>query len=268
MAFGATPVIGTLVRIAALVLLVPCAGAAEHMPVLPEELGVAKSIVVQDADELQASLSARHLGFGHQRDLSLAAELEYGVTDSLQATLEVPYGIRDPKDEPTVNGLEDLEIGLRYAVLDFRTRPFALDIGLSLGLPTGSRRKELGTGDVSVEPTLTASQWFGRANGQLHLSWRRSGVAGRAEAEDEFEYTIALLYPWREWFLTFEAAGETEKSETAYYAVPELIWKPGKHLELLLAVPVGLTEAAADYGVIGAITVEIEGLTGRGDDAD
>ena len=90
---------------------------------------------------------------------------------------------------------------------------------------------------------------------------------GGAEADD-LEYDVALLYPWREWFLTFEGAGETAAGETAYYAVPELVWKPGKHLELLVAVPVGLTGAAADWGVIAGITVEIERLTGRGGDAD
>ena len=90
---------------------------------------------------------------------------------------------------------------------------------------------------------------------------------GGAEADD-LEYGVALLYPWREWFLTFEGAGETKESETAYYAVPELVWKPRRHLELLVAVPVGLTAAAADYGVIASITVEIERLTGRGEDAD
>ena len=105
-------------------------------------------------------------------------------------------------------------------------------------------------------------------NGQLSFSWRRSAIGGRAEAEDELEYGVALLYPWREWFLTFEGAGQTEASETAYYAVPELVWKAGKHLELLVAVPVDLTGAAADYGVIAGTTVEIEGLTGRGQRAD
>ena len=144
----------------------------------------------------------------------------------------------------------------------------ALQIALTLGLPTGSRRKALGAGDVSFEPNFTLSRWLGRMNGQLSFSWRRSGIGGRAAADDDVAYDVALLYPWREWFLTFEGAGETAASETAYYAVPELVWKPGKHLELLVAVPVGLTGAAADYGVIAGITVEIERLTGRGQRAD
>jgi len=103
-------------------------------------------------------------------------------------------------------------------------------------------------------------------NGQLSFSWRRSVIGGRPVAEDGFEYGGALLYPWRHWFLIFEGAGETKENETAYYAVPELIWKPGRHIELLLAVPFGLTDAAADYGVIAGVVIEIERLTGRADD--
>ena len=249
-------------------LLAPPARGAERMPVLPEELAITRSIDVQDEDEFQTSLSARYLRLPHERSTTVRAEFEYGVTDRVQATVELPYGVRDPAGESSVNGLEDLELGFRYALLDFRTRPLALDVGLTLGLPTGSRRKALGAGDVSLEPTFTLSRWLGRMNGQLSFSWRRSGIGGRAEAEDDLEYDVALLYPWREWFLTFEGAGETKESETAYYAVPELVWKPRRHLELLVAVPVGLTAAAADYGVIAGITVEIERLTGRGEDAD
>src|SRR5947209_11341803 len=157
---------------------------------------------------------------------------------------------------------------MRYAVLDFRTSSLALDLGLTLGLPTGSRRKELGAGDVSLEPTFTVSRWLGPLNGQLSFAWRRSGIGGRAEAEDELAYDVALLYPWRQWFLALEGAGETAEGETAYYAAPELVWKPGKHFKLLVAVPVGLTRAAADYGVVAGMAFEIERLTGRGGDAD
>src|SRR5207249_7180665 len=152
--------------------------------------------------------------------------------------------------------------------LDFRTRPLARDVGLTVGLPTGSRRKGLGAGAVSLEPTFTLSRWLGRVNGQLSFSWRRSGIGGMAAAEDDLEYDVALLYPWRQWFLIFEGAGETEAGETAYYGVPELVWKPRKGLELLVAVPVGFTHAAADLGVIASITVGIERLTGRGEGAD
>jgi len=252
-------------------LLAPPARGADRMPALPEELAITESIVGQDEDELETSLRVRHLRFPHERSTTVRAELEYGVTDRLQARVEVPYSVRDPAGARAVHGFEDVELGFRYAVLDFRTRPLALEVGLTVGLPTGSRRKELGTGDVSLEPNFTLGQWLGPMNGQLSFSWRRSVIGGRAVAEDEFDYGGALLYPWRHWFLIFEGAGETKESKTAYYAVPELIWKPGRwkpgrHIELLLAVPFGLTDAAADYGVIAGVVIEIERLTGRADD--
>ena len=132
-------------------LLAPPARGAERMPVLPEELAITRSIDVQGEDEFQTSLSARHLRLPHERSTTVRADVEYGVTDRLQAIIEIPYGIRDPADAPWVNGLEDedLELGVRYALLDFRTRPLALDVGLTVGLPTGSRRKGLGAGAVS-----------------------------------------------------------------------------------------------------------------------
>ena len=265
---GAGPV-AIAARVAGLALLLASpARGEERMPVVPEQLAFTRSIDVQDEDEFQTSLSARHLRLPHERSTTVRAGLEYGVTDRLQAIVEVPYAIRDPAGAHEVNGLEDLELGFRYALLDFRTRPLALDVGLTLGLPTGSRRNGLGAGDVSFEPNFTLSRWLGRMNGQLSFSWRRSGIGGRAAADDDVAYDVALLYPWREWFLTFEGAGETEASATAYYAVPELVWKPRRHLELLVAVPVGLAGAAADYGVIAGITVEIERLTGGGQRAD
>ena len=227
-------------RVAGLALLLaPPARGAERMPGLPEELAITRSIDVQDEDEFQTSLSARHLRLPHERSTTVRAEVEYGVTDRVQAIVGLPYGVRDPAGQPSVNGLEDLELGFRYALLDFRTRPLALDVGLTLGLPTGSWRKTLGAGDVSLEPNFTLSRWLGRVNGQLSFAWRRSGIGGGAEADD-LEYGVALLYPWREWFLTFEGAGETKESETAYYAVPELVYGFESPVDAVLAMTDGL----------------------------
>ena len=85
------------------------ARGAEGMATLPEELAVTESIVTQDEDELQTSLRAGHLRFPHERSTSVLAQLEYGVTDRLQAILAVPYGVRDPSEAGAVHGLEDVD---------------------------------------------------------------------------------------------------------------------------------------------------------------
>src|SRR6184192_790913 len=95
-------------RVAGLALLLaPPARGAERMPGLPEELAITRSIDVQDEDEFQTSLSASHLRFPHERSTTVRAGLEYGVTDRLQAIVEVPYAIRDPAGAHEVNGLEE-----------------------------------------------------------------------------------------------------------------------------------------------------------------
>ncbi len=61
-------------RVAGLALLLaPPARGAERMPGLPEELAITRSIDVQDEDEFQTSLSARHLRLPHERSTTVRA---------------------------------------------------------------------------------------------------------------------------------------------------------------------------------------------------
>ena len=93
------------------------------MPVVPEELAFTRSIDVQDEDEFQTSLFARHLRLPHERSTTVRADVEYGVTDRLQAIIEIPYGIRDPADAPWVNGLEDEDLELGSATPSSTSAP-------------------------------------------------------------------------------------------------------------------------------------------------
>ena len=65
-------------------------------------------------------------------------------------------------------------------------------------------------------------------------------------------------------FLVLEGNGETAGGQTSYYVTPELVWKVSEHVQLLVAAPIGVTEAAGDYGVIVGCTIELEHLFHRG----
>jgi hypothetical protein len=152
--------------------------------------------------------------------------------------------------------------------LDYRKQPFALDVGLGLTAPTGYRGRDLGEGRFAIEPFFTASQWLGPLNGQLNCAWRRAVSNAGEEPKDEFEYNLALVYPLPSWFLVLEGNGESTHRQTKYYATPEVIWRPRKNVELLLAVPVGVTRAGGDFGVTGAITLEFDTVLHRAADKD
>jgi hypothetical protein len=248
---SACPAIGPLlesagmIRSLGLILLASASFAAE----LPDEFAITDSIVMTDADEFYISPTVSYFPLPDKQPLTIATELSYGFTDRLQMRVEVPYEFVHSN-----NGFGDVETSVRDAIVDYRNHPFGLDAGLGVVTPTGNRHRDLGEGRWAAAPFFTATQWFGPVHAQLNFAWQRAVD----HAGNDFEYNVALVYPIRQWFVVVEANGETEGGHTKDYVTPELVWKVTEHFELRLAVPVGVTHAAGDYGVIGGCTVEFE----------
>ena len=238
---------------------------------LPEELANTTSIVMQDADELETSVALDQYKYSHpssERRSTVAAEFQYGLTDRWELDAEVPYRFRDLNPGPSFNGIGDVEAGVRYGVIPLDKGPVALDVGLALGIPTGDRKHDLGEGRLTLEPSFTASTWFGPVNAQLNGAWDRAVSNAGDEPRDEFLYNVAILYPVRKWVLALEGNGISTRDATEYYITPELIWSPTPRLELLVAAPIGVTRDAANYGIVASVTLELENITHRGTDKD
>jgi len=259
--------------LAAFLASASCALAQEteiHKP-LPEELAITHSITLQDADELQSSVDFDLYKFSQpssERKYSVAAEFEYGLTDRWELDTEVPYRFRDFSHGRSVDGIGDVETGVRYGVIPLDKGPVALDVGLALGIPAGNRTRDLGEGRLTLEPSFTASTWLGPCNVQVNGGWQRAVTNAGDEPQDEFEYNIAILYPVDRWFFVVEGNGISTRDSTEYYVTPELIWKVVKNVQFLVAVPVGITHESADYGVVASVTLEWESITRRSSDKD
>jgi hypothetical protein len=238
---------------------------------LPEELAVTTSIVMQDADELETSVAFDQYKFSFpssERKSTVAAEFQYGLTDRWELDAEIPYEFRDFNPGRSFNGIGDVEVGARYGVIPLNKGPVALDVGLAVGIPTGDRLHDLGEGRLTLEPSFTASTWLGPVNAQLNGRWQRAVTNAGDEPRDEFEYNIAILYPVSCCFLALEGNGISTSEATEYYVTPELIWKPMKRLEFLVAAPIGLTHTSADYGIVASVTLEWDNITHRSADKE
>jgi hypothetical protein len=111
---------------------------------------------------------------------------------------------------------------------------------------------------------LTASQWLGPVSLELNLAWEHV-IGGSQDGPDNvLEHNLAVIYPVRRVYLVLEGNGETAAGTTSYYVTPEVVWKTSEHLQATLAVPIGVTAAAGDYGVIVGCTIELEHLFHRG----
>jgi hypothetical protein len=235
---------------------------------LPEELAITRSVVIQDADELENTAAFRYSKSQPTENYAAEAEFEYGLTDRWEIDADMPYEFLRPKNARGADGIGDVEAAVRYGVVPLGQGPVALTAGLGLGIPTGDRTRDLGEGRLTLEPFFTASTWVGRCNVQVNGGWTRAVTNSGEEPRDDFEYNVAILYPVKRWYVVLEGNGESTSKVTKYYVTPELIWRPMKTLELLVAVPLGITHESADYGVIGAVSLELENLTHRGTDKD
>jgi hypothetical protein len=235
---------------------------------LPEELAITRSVVVQDADELESTASFHFFKLPDQKHITAAAEFEYGLTDRWELDADVPYEFAKPNRARSVDGIGDLETAVRYVVVPVDQQPVAVTAGLGVGIPTGDRTRDLGEGRLTVEPFFTASTWLGRFNAQLNCGWQRAVTSAGEEPRDEFEYNVAILYPVDRWFFALEGNGTSTRETTTYYITPEVVCRPAKNIEFLVGVPIGVTGAAADYGVVASVTLEWEHVTHRGTDKD
>jgi hypothetical protein len=253
-------------------LLVPVWGARGQQPqndkLLPEELAITRSVVIQEADELESTFSFQYFKRQPRENYAAEAELEYGLTDRWEIDADVPYEWIRPKNEAGADGIGDMEAAVRYGVIPLGQRPISLTAGLGFGIPTADRTHELGERRLTLEPFFTASTWLGRCNVQLNGGWTRAVTNSGDEPRDDFEYNVAILYPVKRWYVVLEGNGDSSSDVTTYYVTPELIWRPIKTLELLVAAPLGVTRESADYGVVATVSLELENLTNRGSDKD
>jgi hypothetical protein len=234
----------------------------------PDELAIASVVVLQDADEFQSTVSFDFLKDSERKIYTGAAEFEYGLTERWEVDVGVPYEFIKPKNANSVNGIGDVETGVRYGVVPVSNSwPYAVSAGLGFGIPTGDRTHDLGEGRLTLGPSFTASTWLGRVNVEFNGAWQHAVSNGGEARRDDFDYNVAVLYPISRWFLGLEGDGESNRDRTTYYLTPELIWKTG-NLNFLIAVPVGVTHASADYGIVASVTLELEHVTHPGADKD
>jgi hypothetical protein len=79
-------------------------------------------------------------------------DLNYGLFENDQLKLEMPLLILDPADhEGTSAGVGDALLGYKLRLLDDDKSLFSLSIYPQVGLPTGDRDRDLGTGGPSLK---------------------------------------------------------------------------------------------------------------------
>ena len=246
----------------------------ENRPPIIDEFFLTETVQPQQRGELQLTVRAIADKGDDEGDRHTALiGLEYGITDSLQieanwvAWRQVRAVIDDESDR---SGNGDMEVGIKYASDENEETGVRVAMGFDVIVPLGDVNEGLGEAFWVYEPFLAVSKNFSEStNLTINLSY---GFLDRdeypddideAEPEaDEIELNVGLVHVFAPaWRGTLEAILETNEQsskgdETIAYLSPGFIYKGMQEVEIGLAVPVGLTNDSADWGVISMLSIE------------
>ena len=182
---------GTRLLVLGLVLVAgagPSPARASEEAKNAEEVSLPPTLITEGATpatELEAtftmakSAAERGYGFGF-------SSIQYAPIPSFGLKLIVPFAVRDPQDtKPTVAGIGDVGVMVKYAPVLLPAQQFALSGGLTVTFPTGSERRELG-GQCAVAPFLAAGKGLGPFSLQADAAYRwQLNTPRKLEPEEE-----------------------------------------------------------------------------------
>lgn len=225
------------------------------------------SAYTPDRGEFELYQVAEFLNDGASKSTKTFTRLEYGLTDDLDVEFVVPFTFKRPKDGPETEGLGDLELEAKQRLLKEPAAPFSLAAGFAVGFPTGDAGRDLGEGAFTYEPALAVGKQVGafslHQDAALELLRDRggSGVTVEGSTTSAIGWTPVervgrLEHPT--FFLALDWKFE-EQQRTQVALIPAVGGAVGGlpiKVKWGLGVPIGLSEAADDWGVLSACELE------------
>ncbi len=236
-----------------LLLLALCSrvfsASSEHEQPL-QEVFQSDLVYPQEQGELQLTFSPEYDDGDEFQQWIFPVTVEYGLTDAFQIELEWSALVyHDPDDEDATAGIGDLSIGALYSWMGIGGLPLHAAMALEIGIPTGDEDKELGEGELAVEPiVILAWDLPIRSNTQVFLN-----VGAEISNSDEEAFVnLGFFTPVGNAVLTTEWNWNDEE----HYFTPGLVWQPYEDWELGLGIPIGLNSGADNTRVIFKLTYE------------
>lgn len=214
-----------------------------------ETLFLMDTAFVQERGRFQASLQGSFLTSPAERSGQTGVEIEYGITDRLQAALELPLAWNDSEEEEgNASGLGDIEAGLLWRVTEAGA-PITFSLGAEVAFPTGDEDQELGEGEFVFGPAASVAARLGRV--VLHGS---AGFEISDEDESPF-FGLAAELPVDDFSLITELTWEGDR-DAEVYLTPGVSWRFAEDWAAGVGTPIGLTDDSREWGLAAFITLE------------
>jgi hypothetical protein len=204
--------------------------------------------------------------YGHEKEerittktSNVAATLTYGIIDSVDIILSVPYQFwraEDPESMTKENGISDLAIETKWRFYEKEGLSLAVKPGLTI--PTGDEEKGLGNERITYYLYFIASKEMNPWALHFNLAYIRSDNK-RDERKDIWHASVASTVDVMKNLklmgdVGVESNPDGSSSAPPVYILGGLIYSVRENLDIGLGVRGGLTKPETDIAVRGGIT--------------
>lgn len=195
-----------------------------------------------------------------ERALALESVVSYGVMDSLDLVLTLPYtSVRDTVDGATTrqNGANDLSAELKWQFWEGKGTSFAFKPGVSF--PTGDEKKGLGTGKYGVSAFLIGTQELERWTFHVNLGYLRNN---NNFEEEENLWHASLASEWKASGavrlvanMGMEKNADPAAEKDPSFALVGFIYAMSEGLDIDLGYKAGLNDPEMDQTVLAGMAL-------------
>jgi long-subunit fatty acid transport protein len=201
-----------------------------------------------------------------ERSAEVKTSLSYGITDSADIILGLPYQWNRTEEDGMLisdeNGISDVSLELKWRFYEHEGLSLALKPGLTL--PTGSEDKGLGTGKTGYSLFFIASKKIGSSAfhinaGYLHNDYKLE-TDKDAQRKDLWHFSVAGTYEIVENLQLIANTGIEKNSDMnskidPVFALGGLIWSVTKNVDVDMGFKMGLTQPETDYAILTGLTL-------------
>lgn len=195
-----------------------------------------------------------------EKTFEAGATLTYGILDSLDIVLGVPYQfikIEVAGTNSTEKGISDISLDMKWRF--FKTAVLNLAVKPGVSFPSGEEEKGLGTGKIGYSGYLISTAEMGAFAVHFNAGYGRNNN----EADEEkniWHGSLACEYSIIDSFklvadIGVETNTDREGSENPAYVLGGAVYKINDKIAIDAGVKFGLNKPETDYTLLGGLTV-------------
>jgi hypothetical protein len=242
---------------AAVVFIVSGSAFAAH-PLITDDTGT------QGKGKFQLEVNAEYAHDSNDgvttEETTPAAAISYGITDTMDIVLGMPYlswSVKDTSGKTSENGVSDASVDLKWRFYEHEGLSFALKPGATL--PTGDDKKGLGNGKATYHMFFITTKELKPWAFHMNLGYIRNENKGddrkdlwHVSAATEVELVKDLKFVAD---IGMERTPDKTSSIDPAYILGGLVYSLTEHFDIDFGIKGGLNKAEPDYALLAGITL-------------